>query len=138
MTRVHHSPRHTPPAARPAAHHRVPAVTSTPAATSAPAAADTSDAPTPPDRTRTMATYIAGYGSAVAAAVIGAKLLKLPVARALPLPVAIITAIVLGLGVGWVEGYQAMKRKTAEYQQAVDNQLNARANEFPSVTPPAG
>lgn len=85
-----------------------------------------------------MATYIAGYGSAVAAAVIGAKLLKLPVARALPLPVAIITAIVLGLGVGWIEGYEAMKRKTAEYQQAVDNQLNARANEFPSVTPPAG
>ena len=84
-----------------------------------------------------MATYIAGYGTAVATAVIGANLLKLPIIGALPLPAAIVVAIGLGLGVGWIEGYEAMKRKTAEYQKAVDDQLNARASEFPSVTPAA-
>lgn len=80
-----------------------------------------------------MRTYIASFGSATAAAVIGARLLKLPVIRALPLPAVLAGAVVLGLGVGWIEGYEAMKRKTAEYQHAVDAQLNEHAAEFPRV-----
>lgn len=91
------------------------------------------EVPIPPDRARTMRTYIATFGSATAAAIIGARLLKLPVIRSLPFPMVIVGAVALGLGVGWIEGYEAMKRKNAEYQHAIDAQLNARAHEFPRV-----